>query len=270
MTARLDAALAVRGLVRSRTQAAALIADGRVSVDGLVVTKASARVEEASDLAVSCADSYVSRAAHKLIAALDGFGIDAAGRLALDMGASTGGFTQVLLERGARRIVAVDVGHDQLSAAVRADQRVRAVEGFNVRYMTGDSLAEASGVAEPPTLITGDLSFISLHYVLPAVVEVLAPGADIDVVLLVKPQFEVGRHGIRDGIVIEPGRRAAAVADVIAKAAELGLAACGVLPSPVSGTHGNKEVLLHLRPDGEHDRPSGPDEWMSAIARATA
>lgn len=261
MTTRLDAALAARKLARSRTHAAALIADGRVVVDGAVVAKASTRVEETADIRVTGADSYVSRAAHKLVAALDRFGIDVTGRVALDMGASTGGFTQVLLERGAAPVMAVDVGHDQLAASVRADERVRVVEGFNARYMTRASLAAASGVAELPGIVTGDLSFISLRHVLPAVAEVAS--AQADVVLLVKPQFEVGRHGIREGIVVDPERRIAAVAGVIAEAAVHGLGTRGVLPSPVAGAHGNREVLLHLA-QGER----GDDDWSEAIVRA--
>ncbi|MGO1769435.1 MAG: TlyA family RNA methyltransferase [Microbacterium sp.] len=246
MTARLDVALAARGLARSRTHAAALIAAGSVLVAGEVVTRASARVPDDAEIRVEGADAYVSRAAHKLVAALDGFGIDPADRVALDMGASTGGFTQVLRERGARTVIAVDVGHDQLAESVRADAGVRAVEGFNVRDLTARALAETSGVDAAPSLVTGDLSFISLRYALPGVADVLAPG-DADVVLLVKPQFEVGRTHVRDGIAVDPERRAGAVRDVIACAQELGFGARGVLPSPLEGTHGNREALLHLR-----------------------
>ena len=141
---RLDAALAARGLARSRTHAATLIADGLVSVDGRPVVKASTAVSDDNTITVAGADHYVSRAAHKLVAGLDGFGIPVQGRLALDMGASTGGFTQVLRERGARRVLAVDVGHGQLAPAVAADPGVIAVEGFNVRHMTRDSLTAAT------------------------------------------------------------------------------------------------------------------------------
>lgn len=246
MSTRLDVALPGRGLARSRTHAASLIAEGRVVVDGAVISRAATRVPDDAEIRVEGADSYVSRAAHKLIAALDGFGIDAADRVALDMGASTGGFTQVLRERGARPVIAVDVGHDQLAAPIRADDGVRVVEGFNVREMTAPSLAAASGVDAAPSLVTGDLSFISLRYALPAVADVLArDGADV--VLLVKPQFEVGRTHVRDGIAVDPARRAGAVREVIACARGLGLGAVGVLPSPLEGTHGNREALLHLR-----------------------
>lgn len=261
MTARLDAALAARSLARSRTHAAALIAEGRVSVDGVVVEKPATRVSDDARIDVAGDDRYVSRAAHKLVAALDGFGIDVAGRTALDMGASTGGFTQVLLERGAPLVMAVDVGHGQLAASVAADERVRVVEGFNVRYMTRASLAEASGVGARPAVVTGDLSFISLRHVLPSVVETADPSADI--VLLVKPQFEVGRHGVREGIVVDADRRVAAVASVIDDARAQGLAVRGLLASPVMGTHGNREALLHLTGGGPDDA-----DWSEAIARA--
>ncbi|HLT67213.1 MAG TPA: TlyA family RNA methyltransferase, partial [Microbacterium sp.] len=187
---RLDAALAARGLARSRSHAATLIADGLVRVDGRPVVKASTPVGDEAEIVVDGGDHYVSRGAHKLVAALDGFGISVEGRLALDMGASTGGFTQVLRERGARRVLAVDVGHGQLAERIAADAGVTAVEGFNVRYMTSQNLTEATGESESPDLVVGDLSFISLVHVLPAVAEVVA--SDGDVVLLIKPQFEVG------------------------------------------------------------------------------
>ena len=177
MTSRLDAALAARGLARSRTHAATLIADGLVTVDGRPVVKASAQVADDAALEVAGADHYVSRAAHKLIAGLDAFDVDVAGRLALDMGASTGGFTQVLRERGAERVIAVDVGHGQLAASVARDPGVISIEGFNVRYMTPESLASASGISQTPSLITGDLSFISLTHVLPAARAVAAGDA---------------------------------------------------------------------------------------------
>src|SRR6218665_4103707 len=166
---RLDAALAARGLARSRSHAATLIADGVVSVDGRPIVKASTPVDDASEISVAVADHYVGRAAHKLIAALDGFALAVSDRLALDMGASTGGFTQVLRERGARRVLAVDVGHGQLAASIAADPGVVLVEGFNVRHMTPENLAAATGEPTRTDLIVGDLSFISLELVLPAV-----------------------------------------------------------------------------------------------------
>ncbi|CAN5482434.1 16S/23S rRNA (cytidine-2'-O)-methyltransferase TlyA [soil metagenome] len=261
--ARLDAALAERGLARSRTAAARLIIDGLVSVDGHAVVKPSVRVTDDQLIEVAASDHYVSRAAHKLIAALDGFGIDPAGLLALDLGASTGGFTQVLLERGARHVVALDVGHGQLVDSMRTDARVTVVEGSNARYMTRGSLAEESGSSELPALVVADLSFISLPTVLPALVETV--GLDADYVLLVKPQFEVGRTGIREGIVRTKGLREDAVNGVLWAAWDLGLPTAGVLPSPIAGNSGNREYLAWL----SARVGSNPTEWtkqVSAIA----
>ncbi|MFS0894135.1 TlyA family RNA methyltransferase [Microbacterium sp. 179-I 3D3 NHS] len=258
---RLDAALAARGLARSRTHAAALIAEGLVSVDGRPVVKASTAVADAAELTVAATDHYVGRAAHKLIAGLDGFGIAVDGRLALDMGASTGGFTQVLRERGARRVLAVDVGHGQLAASIAADPGVTAVEGYNVRHMTPENLAEATGEHDRPDLIVGDLSFISLELVLPAVAAVAAPASDV--VLLVKPQFEVGRTAVRGGLVTDPATRADAVARTVWSAWDAGLGMLGILPSPILGTHGNAEYLVHLAPG----RGSNPTEWLDSINR---
>lgn len=264
MTARLDAALAERGLARSRTHAATLIDGGLVTVNGKPVVKASTKVEDGDAIDVAGADHYVSRGAHKLIAALDGFGLDPAGRLALDMGASTGGFTQVLLERGARRVLAVDVGHDQLAPSVRLDPAVVAVEGFNVRHMDAEILAVATGEDARPSLVVGDLSFISLTLVLPAIATTAE--ADADVVLLVKPQFEVGRTAVRGGLVTNPAIRADAVARVLWSAWDQGFGVRGLLPSPILGTHGNAEYLVHLRA-GDRSRGGGgnPTEWMSRI-----
>ncbi|MGA7147630.1 MAG: TlyA family RNA methyltransferase [Microbacterium sp.] len=259
MTMRLDAALAARGYARSRTHASTLIADGLVTVDGRIVVKASAPVAEDAVLEVAGSDHYVSRAAHKLIAGLDAFGIDVRGRLALDMGASTGGFTQVLLERGAEPVIAVDVGHGQLAASVAAHPRVIAVEGFNVRHMTPTSLAEVSGVDAAPSVITGDLSFISLTHVLEAVKNVAA--RDADLVLLVKPQFEVGRTAVKGGLVTHPDLRADAVAGVLWAAWDLGLGTLGVVSSPLLGTHGNAEFIAHLAPG----RGSNPTEWLGTV-----
>ncbi|WP_456284906.1 TlyA family RNA methyltransferase [Microbacterium sp. JZ101] len=259
MTQRLDAALAERGLARSRTHAAGLIADGAVRVEGEIVTKASARVDDTTRIEVDAADQWVSRGAHKLIHALDAFSIEVAGRAALDMGASTGGFTQVLRARGASPVIAVDVGHGQLAPAVASDPEVRAVEGFNVRFMTPERLAEASGIATPPSVVTGDLSFISLTLVLPSVASVAADGADV--VLLVKPQFEVGRTGIRGGVVIDPALRIDAVRGVLRAAWDLGLGTRAVRRSPIEGAHGNVEVLVHI----SSGRGADPTEWEDTI-----
>lgn len=260
---RLDAALAVRGLARSRTHAAKLIADGLVTVDGHPVVKPSTLVGESQLIEVASSDHYVSRAAHKLNAAFDGFDVDPSGRLALDVGASTGGFTQVLIERGARRVIATDVGHGQLSPSIRADPRVVVVEGSNARYLTPEILAAQSGTDEVPSLVVADLSFISLTTVLPALVATVGLGADF--VVLVKPQFEVGRTGIREGIVRSAALRDDAVMGVLWAAWDLGLPTAGILSSPIVGNSGNREYLawLSARAGGN------PTEWtqrVSAIA----
>ena len=174
MTSRLDAALAARGLARSRTHAATLIGAGLVAVDGAPVVKSSTRVADDARISVAASDHYVSRAAHKLIAGLDAFDVAVSDRCALDMGASTGGFTQVLRERGAAPVIAVDVGHGQLDPVIARDPGVTSLEGYNVRHMDAEGLRAASGVAAPPSVVTGDLSFISLALVLPAVAATMA------------------------------------------------------------------------------------------------
>lgn len=262
-SARLDAAIVARGLARSRTAAAKLIADGRVTVDGAGVVKASAQVADSSEIVVALPDHYVSRGAHKLIGALDAFGIDPRGQLALDIGASTGGFTQVLLERGARHVLAVDVGHGQLAVPVKGDPRVSEIEGVNVRYLTRELLASASGRTDSPSLVVGDLSFISLTQVLPAVAASVR--TDAPFVLLIKPQFEVGRTGVKEGIVHDPASRADAVMGVLWAAWDLGLGTAGVIPSPIVGTHGNREYLCLLSAaDGVN-----PTEWLERVQHLT-
>ncbi len=216
-------------------------------------------VGEQQVIEVAPSDHYVSRAAHKLVAGLDGFGVDPSGRLALDVGASTGGFTQVLLERGARQVIATDVGHGQLAPGIRADPRVTVVEGSNARYLTAAALAEESGTDEVPTLVVADLSFISLTTVLPALVATVGLGADF--VLLAKPQFEVGRTGIREGIVREAGLRDDAVMGVLWAAWDLGLPTAGVVASPIAGNSGNREYLAWLSAAAG----GNPTEWASIV-----
>lgn len=252
---RLDRVVAELGLARSRSRAAESIAAGRVRVDGVVTEKTGAKVVSGSRVEVDGADRYVSRAAHKLVAGLDGFAIDAMGRLALDLGASTGGFTEVLLERGAREVLALDVGHDQLVPELRADARVRVVEGCNARELTPGLLAELTGTPKAPDLVVADLSFISLTLVLPAIAAVAAPGAEL--VLLVKPQFEVGRSGIRDGIVVDAALADDAVRRVVDCAESLGLRHRGLAPSPITGEHGNQEFLAYFEGTGERRRGAG-------------
>jgi 23S rRNA (cytidine1920-2'-O)/16S rRNA (cytidine1409-2'-O)-methyltransferase len=256
---RLDAALAERGIARSRTHAARLIADGVVTVDGTAVLKASVKVLDSQVIALTASDHYVSRAAHKLLGALDAFGVEVTGRHALDVGASTGGFSQVLLERGAASVVALDVGHGQLASEVSGDPRVTVIEGFNARDLTATSLAEAAGHPVVADVVVADLSFISLPMVLPAMVETIGLGADY--ILLVKPQFEVGRTGIREGIVHDPGLRADAVTGVMWAAWDLGLPTAGVISSPIIGNAGNREYLVWLSVSAG----SNPTEWTDRV-----
>ena len=230
-----------------------------MTVDGAAVVKPSAPVGEGQLIEVAGADHYVSRAAHKLVTALDAFGVDPSGLLALDVGASTGGFTQVLLERGARRVIATDVGHGQLAPSIRGDERVTVVEGSNARYLTAETLAAESGTAEVPALVVADLSFISLTTVLPALVATVGLGADF--VLLVKPQFEVGRTGIREGIVRDAGLRDDAVMGVLWAAWDLALPTAGVVSSPIAGNAGNLEYLVWF--SAEHG--SNPSEWLATV-----
>jgi 23S rRNA (cytidine1920-2'-O)/16S rRNA (cytidine1409-2'-O)-methyltransferase len=256
---RLDAALAARGLARSRTHAASLIAAGVVTVDGRPALKASLRVGDGAQLAVAASDHYVSRAAHKLIAALDAFDVDPSGRVALDAGASTGGFSQVLLERGARAVLAVDVGHGQLAPELADAPGLVLVEGCNVRSLDAPNLAALTGVEEQPSLVTADLSFISLTTVLPALRATATDEADF--VLLVKPQFEVGRGGVREGVVRDAALRSEAIANVLWAAFDLGLGTAGVLSSPILGSHGNREYLVHLSAAAG----ANPTEWVGRL-----
>jgi 23S rRNA (cytidine1920-2'-O)/16S rRNA (cytidine1409-2'-O)-methyltransferase len=262
--ARLDSALAERGIARSRTHAARLIADGLVTVDGMPALKASLRVREDQDVAVAGLDHYVSRAAHKLIAALDLFVTARVhGRRALDVGASTGGFTQVLLERGVESVIALDVGHGQLAPRLRSDERVRVVEGVNARDLTPARLAEVARTDAVPDLVVSDVSFISLTMVLPPVAASVDPLADF--VVLVKPQFEVGRTGVREGIVRDPDLRREALSDVLWSAWDIGLGVVGLAESPLPGSAGNREYLAHLH----RDRGTIPTEWRDAVTALT-
>lgn len=262
---RLDVALVERGLIRSRTAAREAILAGRVSVDGRAVSKAAMPVRASAVLAVESDSPYVSRAAQKLVAALDaeaaeGRPISVAGALALDVGASTGGFTEVLLERGAARVIALDVGHGQLDVRLALDARVTSLEGVNARSLTREQLTSLTSIAEEPTVVVGDLSFISLRLVLPALVEVAGP--DADYVMLIKPQFEVGRTGIREGIVREPAAREDAIMGVLWAAADVGLRASTLLSSPILGGHGNHEFLAVFRAGVGRD----PTEWRERAA----
>lgn len=242
---RLDVELVARGLARSRTHAQGLIARGAVRVAGVGRVKASTLVSPGARIVVDDGDRVVGRGAHKLAGALDVFGpsgLDVSGRVAFDAGASTGGFTQVLLERGARLVYAVDVGHGQLDPRLAADPRVRNHEGVNLRFLSRDTLT----LDPRPDMVVGDLSFISLTLVLPPLVATLAAR---DYVLLVKPQFEVGRERLgRGGVVTDPGLRREAVEGVVACARGLGLSVRGEAPSALAGSGGNQEHLLWLSP----------------------
>lgn len=260
---RLDTELLQRGLVRSRTAAARLIRTGAVRVDGTVILRPAQPVS-ADALLDLHDDGWVSRAAIKLEAALTAFDLTVSGRLALDAGASTGGFSQVLLARGARRVLSIDVGHGQLDPRIAEDPRVVAVEGLNVRFLDPAALLAATGERAAPEVVVADLSFISLRQVLPALAAVAAPDADL--VLLVKPQFEVGRQRIRDGVVRDPELRRTAVEDVLGDAWRLGLGTAGLIESPVAGESGNREVLIRLSgPSGTH-----PAEWAERLQHLTA
>ena len=257
--ARLDAALAERGIARSRTHAARLITDGSVTVDGRTVIKPSARVGEDQVLALTAIDHYVSRAAHKLLAALDAFAVPVAGRSALDVGASTGGFTQVLLERGAASVVALDVGHSQLDPFIANNPAVTVIEGFNARALTVPTLDAAAGHAVRASIVVADLSFISLTTVLPALVATV--GIEADYILLIKPQFEVGRTGVKEGIVHDPGLRADAISDVLWAAWDLGVPTAGLISSPILGAAGNHEYLVWFSTLSG----SNPTEWRERV-----
>ncbi|KUG57662.1 TlyA family RNA methyltransferase [Nesterenkonia jeotgali] len=238
---RLDKAMVARGLVPSRTRAAQLITQGQVSVEGKVVVRASTSVAQGQHIVVSGQDHWVSRSAHKLDGALTSSPqIQVQGRRCLDAGASTGGFTQVLLERGADSVVAVDVGHDQLHPSLAADPRVHNHEGLNLRHLRPGELGE------PFDLIVADLSFISLRLVLAPLAGQAAEDADL--LLMVKPQFEVGRERLgRTGVVSSPMQRREAVEGVLLTAQELHLQLIDVHRSGLPGQDGNVEFFLHLR-----------------------
>ena len=248
----------VRSLARSRSHAAQLIDQSRVLVAGKVATKASQKVEPETSIELSGGPDFVSRAGQKLDVALTEFRIPVQG-WCLDAGASTGGFTQVLLERGATGVYSVDVGHDQLAAELRSDSRVKNLEGLNLRELNRTMLTELSGVAEEIQLVVADLSFISLTLVLDNLKE-LAPRADQ--ILLIKPQFEVGKHSLNaSGIVTDWRDRRRALEQVTDHAGLLGYEIKGLSQSSILGTHGNTEYLLWITPTGLDNR----EQWSQEI-----
>lgn len=273
-TTRLDLAMVSRGLARSRTRARELIRADLVYLDGAAVIKAAQNVSDDSEIEVRLPDSapqYVSRAALKLVGALDALEATNAGGAAVgtrlriknqfcvDIGASTGGFTDVLLRRGARHVLAIDVGHNQLDDALRGSSQVTAHEGLNVRELT------PSDIPEPPGLVVGDLSFISLCLVLPALVAAMP---DADKLLMVKPQFEVGRARLgRGGVVRDAQLHIEAVQRVCDSAGELGLRTRAVVASSLPGPSGNREFFCWFSPDGAEADAS---ELLPTITAAVA
>jgi 23S rRNA (cytidine1920-2'-O)/16S rRNA (cytidine1409-2'-O)-methyltransferase len=242
MKTRLDAELVRRGLARSREQAADLIESRSVLVGGIPASKPATQVDAETSIVLQGArDDFVSRGGHKLAGALETFNeIIVSGKRCLDAGASTGGFTDVLLRNGAREVVAVDVGYGQLAWELRQDPRVIILDRTNIRHLTGEM------VGEPIELVVADLSFISLTLVLPALAAVSKPDADF--VLMVKPQFEVGRERLgAGGVVRDPELRRSAVLDVAESAYDVGLGTLGIAASPLPGPAGNVEYFLWLR-----------------------
>jgi 23S rRNA (cytidine1920-2'-O)/16S rRNA (cytidine1409-2'-O)-methyltransferase len=266
---RLDAELVRRGLARSREQAVELIDAGRVEVRGTVARKAAAMVDPAEPVRVvggEAGGGYVSRGGHKLAGALAAFapmGLTVAGKRCLDAGASTGGFTDVLLRAGAARVVAVDVGYRQLASSLPIDPRVEVHDRTNVRSLVPEQ------IGGPVRLTVADLSFISLRLVLAALAACTEPGGDL--LPMVKPQFEVGKGRVGDGgVVRDPALRAEAVLDVARYAAELGLAVAGVTPSPLPGPSGNVEFFLWLRRGGDAGAGVDEERVRTIVAGATA
>jgi 23S rRNA (cytidine1920-2'-O)/16S rRNA (cytidine1409-2'-O)-methyltransferase len=241
MKTRLDVALVDRGLVASRERARAMIMAGQVRVDGQVVSKAGTSIKADAAIELERPDHpYVSRGGVKLAHALDDFSVDPSGKRALDVGASTGGFTDVLLQRGAASVIAVDVGHGQLDWKLRTDPRVDVHDGVNARHLTSDD------VPHRVDLVVIDVSFISLGHILPSLPPFLADGADL--VALVKPQFEAGREEVgKHGLVTDPTVHEAVIAKVTAHAKAAGLVRVAMTPSAITGATGNQEFFLHLR-----------------------
>ncbi|MDC4233396.1 TlyA family RNA methyltransferase [Actinomyces sp. B33] len=263
---RIDSELVRRGLARSRTQAQELIAAGRVALDGETVLKPARQMDPAQAIVITEGDGedYASRGAHKLAGALDALGDRAPvieGRRCLDAGASTGGFTDVLLRRGASSVVAVDVGYGQLAWRIQADPRVEVHDRTNVRTL------DPAAVAPAPQVVVGDLSFISLTLVIPALVAAAAPDADF--LLMVKPQFEIGKDRLgHGGVVRDPAHHVETVLAVAQCAMDCGLGVAAVEASPLPGPSGNIEYFLHMRAD--HPRALAREDLAGAVADAVS
>ncbi|MDP2168260.1 MAG: TlyA family RNA methyltransferase [Thermodesulfovibrionales bacterium] len=238
---RLDIVLFKKALAGSRERAKALIIGGNVLVDGSPVTKAGAMINDASLISLKSPDiPYVSRGGLKLEAAVRAFGIDLQGRIAMDVGASTGGFTDCLLQMGAKKVYSIDVGYGQFDWRLRQDARVFLLERTNIRYLQRQAIPDEIDIAAV------DVSFISLRKVIPKVMEFLSPGGEI--VALIKPQFEAGRADVGKGGIVRDGqKRLKAVEDVKQAMEELGMEAAGLIESPLKGQKGNIEYLIHLK-----------------------
>lgn len=253
---RLDQSLVQRGLVESRTKAQRLIASGRVLVNGVTGTKSSCDVSDQDVLEVEAGTDYVGRAAHKLKAALETWPVDPRGVTCLDLGASTGGFTEVLLEQGASQVVALDVGTGQLHPKLRSDSRVIVLEGVNAKELTPGRWRDLK--LPNVSLIVADLSFISLTLVIP-VVRLIQPEATW--VVLIKPQFEVGKGRVSGGLVTKNADHELAISKVIGCAEESGLFLKGLMPSPIAGEAGNREYLCWL----SSEKSANQTQWTQTI-----
>ena len=253
MKKRLDLLLVERGLAESRSQAQALVLAGRVRGFG----KPGDQVDEGTELALAPQPRYVSRGGEKLAHALDALGVDPAGRDCADVGASTGGFTDVLLQCGAARVIAIDVGYGQLHERLRGDPRVTVLERVNAR--------ELASLPYAPDLVTCDVSFISVRIALPPVLRLAAPGWEA--LVLVKPQFEAGRADVRRGVVRDPEVRGRVVREIAEAALAWEAEPAGVVDSGLPGPKGNRELFLHLV---HREHPELPDELDAWIERATA
>lgn len=255
MKKRLDVLLVECGLAASREQAQALILGGEVSVAGQTINKAGAQVDTGADVSVRARPAYVSRGAYKLAGALEEFGVSVEGKICADIGASTGGFTDVLLQRGASRVYAVDVGYGQLAWKLRQDSRVVVMDRINARYL--------ESLPEPIDLVVIDVSFISLEFILRVATTLLkTPG---EIVALIKPQFEAGRGRVgRGGIVRDPGVHREVLEKLVTASRLLGLRVLGLTRSSITGTEGNVEFLIHLTNDATQPEMDA----ANAVARA--